>query len=491
VFLPVRRLVGPIHHRRHALSGEELDEQRRLPPLPPPWSEDDRWYAGGFSPRQWNEIQPLLHGDEYFSDLYDILCSARRRVTICGWCLTPLMPLLRGKGESSSILAHILRDVSREAEVLVLLWSGAPALFEPTTRYVESVRRQLLELAPAVRCELDRRAAFGHDHHQKGVTVDGRIAYVGGMDLTTFQGDRWDTAEHRLRFGPNWHDVQLRLRGEVVRDVEENFCQRWNAVTGESLRPMEVPDADAGLNVPAQVVRTVPAGFYPFAAGGEYGIRHALLAAIKRADRFIYLANQYIWAPDVCDALVDAMNRPRRGPFRIVLVLPAKALEGKYDNDEHVRLLRRADEGRGTFHAYTMYASGPAASRTGYQYMPIYVHAKVAVIDDEWMMVGSANLNRRGLATDTEMNVQAVAPAVARELRVRLWSEHLGMSEDEVSAANPIDLVDREWKDAARDMAARLHAGMPPPGGHLYEYRPDTNPGSRLLDIVQSLTLER
>jgi phosphatidylserine/phosphatidylglycerophosphate/cardiolipin synthase-like enzyme len=316
------------------------------------------------------------------------------------------------------------------------------------------------------------------------------VGYVGGIDLSTFQGDRWDTREHPLRFGPNWHDAQMRLEGEVVRDVEENFCQRWNAVTGDRLAPLDSPGLDPSWTTPAQIVRTVPAGFYPFAPEGEYGIRHALLAAIRQAERYIHLENQYIWDPEIVEALIAAMNRPHSGPFRIVLILPAHAYTGKYDNDEHVRLLHDTDGGRGIFHAYSLYATGPAFGSSGYRYLPIYVHGKVSIVDDAWVSVGSANLNRRGLATDTEMNVQAMAPEVARALRIHLMAEHLGMPEEAVAAVDPIHLIDQESRLTAERLTDRLRRGEPPPAGHLYPYIPGSNPGSRLLDLMQDLTLE-
>ena len=299
VFLPLRRLAGPLHRRRRVL---ETDQNDHLPPLSTPW-EDERWFRGGFPPRWHNALEPLLHGEEYFHDLHAALLSARERVTICGWCLTPLMPLLRGDRQGDSVLANVLREASSRAEVYVLLWGGAPALFEPTERMVKEVQRTLLRIAPRARCEVDRRAPFSHDHHQKAVTIDGRVAYVGGMDLSTFQGDRWDTHEHPLRFGPNWHDVQLRLHGEAVQDIEENFCQRWNAVTGERVEPLPQKPLESTWDTLAQVVRTVPAGFYPFAPQGEFGIHHALTSAIRKAERFIYLENQYIWAPEVARSL--------------------------------------------------------------------------------------------------------------------------------------------------------------------------------------------
>lgn len=490
LFMPVRAIAGPIHRRRPALSDEQRQQEESRQPLGGQWAGDDRWYSGGFPPRQHNALHPLAHGVNYFNDLCQSFATASTRVTIAGWSMTPLMSLLREGDESGDTLAGLLRETSTRAEVYVLLWSGAPALFEPNVHFAEAVKRILNEHAPQVHCELDYRAHFSHDHHQKAVTVDGRIAYVGGMDLSTFQGDRWDTSEHPLRFGPNWHDVQVRLQGEVVGDVEENFCERWHAVTGERLQPVPAPPLDPEWNTPAQIVRTVPAGFYPFAPHGEYGIRHAILAAIRDAKRFIYLENQYIWSPEVVEALCDAMNRERSGKFRIILVLPAKAYSGRYDNDRHVQLLRKADAGRGIFETYTPYAGGPAIGRTGYVYLPIYVHAKVAIVDDQWLTIGSANLNGRGLGTDTEMNVQAVDSDVAKRLRVHLWAEHLGMAEEEVAASDPIDLIDHQWKSTAEQLEECARAGGPPPPGQVMRYKVGRMPVSRALDVLQDLTLE-
>lgn len=473
------------------MPSERHETERNLPPLPEPWSGDNRWYRGGFPPRRHNRITPLPHGARYFPDLCNALAEASSRVTIAGWCLTPLMALSREGEQPGSILADVLDEVSRRAEVHVLLWSGAPALFEPDTRMVENARRVLLQHAPRVHCALDHRASFSHDHHQKAVTVDGRLAYVGGMDLTTFQGDRWDTEEHPLRFGPNWHDVQVRLQGEVVQDVEANFCQRWNAVTGDHLRPLPASQPDSSWDQPAQIIRSVPAGFYPFAPSGEYGIAHAYLAAIGDARHFIYLENQYLWSPEIVEALKEAMNRPHDGPFRIVMVLPADAYTGKYDNDQHVRELVNADNGRGIFHAYSPYASGPATGRSGYRSLPIYVHAKVGIVDDSWFTVGSANLNARGLGTDTEMNVQAVAPEAARELRLTLWSDQLGMAEAELAHLDPVEAIDHLWTEVARRGEEAARARVIPPPGHVRRYKPGTNPGSRLLDFIQDVTLER
>lgn len=486
--LPIVGLFARKRRRRPSLRNVTLPEPAtgttRL-------DSDPRWYPLDFPPRQHGALTPLIHGDEYFSDLCAELGKARERVTIAGWCLTPLMSLLRHDrdGIAGSVVAEVLRDASQRAEVYVLLWEGAPAFFDPTVRMVREARELLLSVAPRVHCALDGAAPFSHDEHQKAVTIDGKIAYVGGIDLTTYAGDRWDTARHPLRFGPSWHDVQMRIEGEAVRDVEENFIQRWNATTGEDLHALS-PAVSAEMDTPVQVVRTIPKGFYKFAPEGIHGIGYAYLQAIARAERFIYLENQYLWSPEIVDALINAMNRKHEGPFRIVTVLPAKAYTGKYDNDEHVRALQEADGGRGMYAAYCPYSSGPALGPTGYHYLPVYVHAKVGIIDDQWLTVGSANLNERGFVTDAEMNVQSISPEVARRLRVGLWSDHLHLDPAEIEAADPITLIDTVWKQTADRVTDAVKRRAMPPGGSIAHYVPGKSPGSWALDGIQMLTLE-
>jgi phosphatidylserine/phosphatidylglycerophosphate/cardiolipin synthase-like enzyme len=60
------------------------------------------------------------------------------------------------------------------------------------------------------------------------------------------------------------------------------------------------------------------------------------------------------------------------------------------------------------------------------RYRPIYVHAKVGVVDDRWATIGSANLNSRGVSHDAELNVAALDSEFARGLRQMLWAEHAG-----------------------------------------------------------------
>ena len=113
-------------------------------------------------------------------------------------------------------------------------------------------------------------------------------------------------------------------------------------------------------------------------------------------------------------------------------------------------------------------------ARTGMTVDQLYVHAKVAVVDDRWLTIGSANLNAHSFFNDTEVNVAVADPELARATRLRLWAEHLELPVDEVAGA-PADVVDRLWRPIARRERERRERGEPR-GHRLRELTPGLAP---------------
>ena len=250
--------------------------------------------------------------------------------------------------------------------------------------------------------------------------------------------------------------------------------------------PQRRPVLEPAWQTPCQIVRTIPTRTYRSLRRGEFGIAAAYRDAIARARRFIYLENQYLWSEEIVTALIDALKR-NDDDFRIVVVLPAHADFGKYDNDKQVERLRAADGKRGRFHAFSLYSSGPTAGRFGFGFVPIYVHAKVAIIDDEWFMIGSANLNRRGLALDSEMNAHSVDAPGARALRLRLWSEHLRVDTDEIADRDPLAVIDEHFVSLSREVAKRVEAKRGVLPALIHPYQTGRMPGTWLLQQLESL----
>ncbi len=75
-----------------------------------------------------------------------------------------------------------------------------------------------------------------HCHHEKLVVIDDRLAFVGGIDLTSLGGDRFDSNEHPVRGRLGWHDVAARLRGPAVGDVCAPLRPALASLTGEAAR---------------------------------------------------------------------------------------------------------------------------------------------------------------------------------------------------------------------------------------------------------------
>ena len=490
----VARRFGAVVSSADARRHHQRETAQQQAPADTWWGGEGRWFAGDTPPRQHNRVTALVDGECYFAELCAAIRQAEHYVYVAGWCLTPNMPLQRANHQD--LIEHqivaVLSAAAQRVPVRVLLWAGARALFQPETLTMLDVQKEMQEQGCGdLQCRLDYSAIASHCHHQKAVVIDGQVAFVGGMDLTVLAADRWDTPQHPLRVGPNWHDVQVRLEGEAVTDVEANFHQRWEATTGDTALPHREPQAEPDWQTPLQIVRTLHPNTYAFAPDGMRGIEHAYRQVIRRAQRLIYLENQYLWSDEIVDDLIALIQHPPTADFRIVIVLPLRAADGKWDNDQHVETLRAADRAGRVVSIYSLYASGPGSGKKAFHYRPIYVHAKVAVIDDEWTLVGSANINLRGFETDSELDALIHDAAFVRALRVRLWAEHLALAEAQVAALPAAQVVDTLWKGQAEENARTMAEVRRPLNGSVMQYQVGHIPGAWLLEAFQALTLER
>ena len=152
--------------------------------------------------------------------------------------------------------------------------------------------------------------------------------------------------------------------------------------------------------------------------------------------------------------LRDKLERPPCDDFRIILVLPAKPSSGGDDTRGMLAELIEADAGAGRLLACSLYA------RHGRLSDPIYVHAKVGIVDDRWLTIGSANLNEHSLYNDTEMNVVCQKPDLVTATRRRLWAEHLELDEAALTAT-PTEIVERYWKPISHEQLDRRQSGRP------------------------------
>jgi phosphatidylserine/phosphatidylglycerophosphate/cardiolipin synthase-like enzyme len=431
------------HHRRR------LQRVGRIDQLDPPRGPS-LWAAGDPRPRRGGAFDVLVDGGEALPRIAEALSGARSHVHIAGWHVTPDFGLTRD--DRASRLRDLLGDLAERVDVRVLLWAGAPLrAFTPARAAVRRIREELIR-GTRVQCALDSHERPMHCHHEKLIIVDGEVAFVGGIDLTSLGGDRFDTSEHLMCGRLGWHDASSRVRGPAVADVAAHFAARWREVTGEQLE--ETPPPDPAGDVELQVVRTLPDKIYEFLPQGDFRILEAYTRALRSAREFVYLESQFLWSAQVVEILANKLREPPSNDFRVVVLLPAKPNNGADTTRGQLGVLADADNGGARFLATTI------SARSGRLTGPLYVHAKIAIVDDAWLTIGSANLNEHSFFNDTEMNIVTCDATVARETRLRLWAEHLERSVEEVSG-EPVRVIDQWWRPIAGEQLERRERGEP------------------------------
>jgi phosphatidylserine/phosphatidylglycerophosphate/cardiolipin synthase-like enzyme len=478
---------------------------------------------GDTSPHTWTEgnaAVALVHGADYFARLLDAFqgLEAGDLVLISDW---------RGDaderlaGRPGTELGTVLVDLlERGVEVRGLIWRSHPdeARFseEEAIHLAETVNRAGGEIL------LDERVRRGGSHHQKLVLLHHRereerdVAFVGGIDLCHGRRDderHWgdpQPVDIDPRYGdtPPWHDLQLEVRGPAVRHLFHTFRERWNDATpldhrnpwrasiARVAREPRCPEPlrhDPAIAEPAgphavQVLRTYPAKRppFPFAPDGERSIARAYTKAFGRARRFIYLEDQYLWSAEVARVLADALRR--NDELHLVAVVPRYPEHGgrvvgpaaRIGHQQAIDEMREAGGDRVAVY-----------DLENDQGTPVYVHAKVCVVDDVWAIVGSDNLNLRSWTHDSELSCAVLdatrddrapddpggagdgARRFARDLRLRLAAEHLGRPADDPALLDPEEAF-ATWRATAEALDAWYRGGRrgARPPGRIRPHRP-------------------
>lgn len=389
----------------------------------------------------------LVDGAEYFRALDRTLPLARRSIRIVGWDFNPDIRLRPRKGsETLGALLRRLVDERPELEIHILVWAMGPIY---SGRSLKLFRRNGWSSHPRIHLRFDARHALRGSHHQKMVTVDDAIAFVGGIDVTA---GRWDTRDHapdcphRVRpngksYGPV-HDVQTMFRGPAARAVADLARRRWETATDHRPAPVVTPPPEWPEGVPAAmegcaaaIVRTTPD------LHGLNEQRHAIRLthdAIAAARRHIYIETQYLASFGVGEALAQRLREPYGPEVAILVTCSSRGMLEQFvmanNRDRLIRGLKKADSfGR----LRVMYAVVPDGDGGECE---VLIHSKVVVVDDIFVRVGSSNLNNRSEGLDTECDVAVEARTLAERqaiaaLRNRLLAEHLDACESDVAAA--------------------------------------------------------
>jgi len=460
-----------------------------------------------------NRVETLVHGAVYFRRLLEAIreLGAGDQLYFTDWRGDP--DQLLSDDPDSEIGEVIAAAARRGVMVRGLLWRSHLDRLGFSAKENRHLGIQVNAAGGEVL--LDQRVRVGGSHHQKLVVVrhaggaEHDVAFVGGIDLCHSRRDDADHHGDRQRqamapaYGqtPPWHDAQLAVQGPAVGDLEFCFRERWDdrgrlsrdpvGILHDLLRhthrkasalpPMADDPAPCGTHA-VQVLRTYARrrGGYPFAPQGERSVARGFRKAIARARRLIYIEDQFLWSTEVAKIFAAALVA--NPSLHLIAVVP------RFFDQAGTLTLRPNQVGREQAVQVLLDAAGDRVAIYDIENLagvPVYVHAKISVIDDVWASVGSDNFNRRSWSHDSEIACAVVdatrdsrdpidpaglgdgARKFARDLRLQLWREHLGRADGD----------DRDLLDPAEAVATFRKVAMDLEGWHAGGQRGQRPPG--------------
>lgn len=392
----------------------------------------------------------IVDAASYYHIAREAMENARERILIIGWDFDTrisLEPLETGKQETLGAFFLRLTKSATSPRIYILKWAlGAKKQFLKP-RAVWNLWKW--HRTKWIDFKFDGAHPPGCSHHQKICVIDDRFAVCGGIDMAT---GRWDTPDHlddeKGRINPDgkrympWHDVTLAMEGPIASDLGELGRDRWRIACEQSLSSVE---RGAETLWPTDLeVQFADVDIAISRTRAEYGdvseireIEELWLDMIATTKRFLYVENQYLTSAKIAGAIAKRVQEA--DPPEFIFIMPRQSdgwLEQRAMDAARVQLARvvGAADTQNRFRIYVPVTNGGE---------DIYVHAKVAIMDDRILRVGSANLNNRSMGLDSECDVtiDCALPANAGQetaiasLRVKLLVEHLGVTAEAFQSA--------------------------------------------------------
>ncbi len=359
-----------------------------------------------------NRIQPLLNGDQAFPAMISAIESAKTSIS--------LMTYIFDNDQSGRrFVAALGRAVERGVAVRVLIdAAGTRYSWPPVTYKLKRAHIPFAKFLPASLLTPWRVATINLRNHRKVLVVDGQIAFTGGMNIR--QGNVLaDHPKHPVQ------DLLFRVEGPVVERLQEAFANDWAFSTGETLSGDKwFPELKDSGNVIARVITDGPDADYD-------KLRWALLAALAEAQSSAQILTPY-FLPD--QALVTALNLAALRGVRVDIILPAT------NNLPIVHWASRAMWWQVLERGCRIWLTPPP-----------FDHSKLMIVDDCWVLLGSANWDARSLRLNFELNVECYGHEFAREMGKIIQTKLRGAREVTLAEADG-----RRYPAKLRDSIARL-----------------------------------
>jgi phospholipase D1/2 len=454
----------------------------------------------------WREVDAsaagvIVDAADYYYAFYWAARQARRSILISGWQFDSGVKLLRGADAPAGAEVRFLKFLDGLCEsnpalhICILAWDFH-MVFAGEREWMQRVYFHWMT-SKRFHFRFDDAPVAGASHHQKFVVVDGRLAFLGGMDVCE---SRWDDRCHRAvnpvrlsrgRRQKPYHDVQMYMAGGTASAaLEELFFDRWQRAGGTPpALPAALPEGDAhrlrgAIHFGAGRIalsRTDPRED----GAGVREVEHLFEDGIAAAARLLYIETQYFSSARMHEALVARMRDPARPRLQIVIIVNERAEALKEEIAVGLRQVKNIEGLRAvagdTGHDLGCYYS-VCADASENTFRATYIHSKLMVVDDRFLTVGSANFTNRSMGVDSELHGSWEAREGTdgklirsiRRVRVSLLAEHSGLSG--MAAVRDLARID--------GLVRRLNDNTARAGARLLQHGPPTAMQKAALSVV-------
>ena len=315
-------------------------------------------------------------------------------------------------------IADALIRKSEEGVQVRLIYDDAGNLMVPR-RFYRKLRKHGIQVRGFIRIFLPILSRdYNSRNHRKVVVIDGRVGYMGGMNIAQryAEGLKWGI----------WRDTHMRITGPAVSELQTSFLTDWKFTKGDEpdLDPMYPYNPPSG-NTLMQIVTGGPMDKWNV-------MMQAYMTAIASARHHAYLQSPYFIPPEP-----------------IMKTLQNAALSGV---DVRVMIPYRSDKGvLPPWASRSYFKEALNAGIRIYLYRKGYMHAKTMTIDDSLVTIGSTNIDFRGFEQDFEINAFMYDESMARQQR-DIFLEDLKDAE----LIDPLEWDKRPFIDKAKESVARI-----------------------------------
>lgn len=320
------------------------------------------------------------------------------------------------------LMRDILIDKVRQGVKVRILYDDVGS-WRAKNSFFRAMQKQGIEVYPFGEVKFAPLAKrVNYRNHRKVVIVDGKVGYIGGMNIAEryYKGLSWGC----------WRDTHVRIDGMAVNALQTSFFVDWYYASRLLVsEPVYFPKIEKMGTTALQIVTSNPMGEWKT-------IMQGLLQVISQSRSYIYIQTPYFLPTEP-----------------ILMALRNAALAGV---DVRLMVPRRGDSFLADLASHSYYKEVMTAGVKIYQYEPGYLHAKVILSDDNFVTIGSTNMDFRSFEQNFEINAFIYDSEVVKQMR-RIFMNDSKQSE----RINPIEwkkrpLWNRFWESLVRLLAPLL-----------------------------------